>query len=153
MSPIFWSWHSWSSIKRSLRFFWQNLIRGWNDSDCWGLDVTFAEFALPRLKRFQEMHGSHPAFKEYPAEEFKLYKKLYAPKYKGKEISSVIWDAMLDRMIDAFELLLDNEYNRHPFRMEPGEKFEVYRKRIDKANAIIDEGLDLFAKHYRHLWD
>jgi hypothetical protein len=41
--------------KRSIKFLWQRLIRGFDDSDTWSLDHTIAIFALPRLKRYIEI--------------------------------------------------------------------------------------------------
>ncbi len=40
---------------RSIRFFFQRLIRGWDDSDTWSLDFTISKFVLPRLKRYKEI--------------------------------------------------------------------------------------------------
>jgi len=42
-------------LRRSIRFFWQRLTRGWDDSETWSLDVTIAEFILPRLKRYKQL--------------------------------------------------------------------------------------------------
>lgn len=47
--------------KRSLRFFWQNLTRGWNDSETWALEHSLAKLILPRLKRFQHLRIGYPA--------------------------------------------------------------------------------------------
>lgn len=113
MSPIYWSWSSW---RRALRFLWQNITQGWNDSDCWGLDYTFALYILPRLKRFKEIAHSHPC-----------------------DMKPEEWDAILDKMIKAFELVIEHEFNRYG--------------NISEEQALIEEGLTLFAKWYQHLWD
>jgi hypothetical protein len=47
--------------KRDVRFFFQRLIRGWDDSETWSLDVSFAKLMLPRLKRFNEIKCGYPA--------------------------------------------------------------------------------------------
>jgi hypothetical protein len=46
--------------KRSARYFYQRVTRGWDDSDLWSLDHTMAKFILPRLKRFAKCTGGHP---------------------------------------------------------------------------------------------
>lgn len=52
---------NWKLKRRAVRFFFQRLIRGWDDSDTWNLDDTIARFVLPRLKRFSEVRGGYPA--------------------------------------------------------------------------------------------
>lgn len=46
------------------------------------------------------------------------------------------WKSILNKMIKAFELLNGDEF---------------YYK--NKEDEMIKEGLELFAKYYRHLWD
>jgi hypothetical protein len=47
--------------KRDIRFFIQRWTRGWDDSETWSMDQSLAKIILPRLKRFQEVRGGHPA--------------------------------------------------------------------------------------------
>lgn len=47
-------------FKRSIKFWFQRRIRGWDDSETWSLDYTIAKFILPRLKRYKEICKSHP---------------------------------------------------------------------------------------------
>lgn len=42
-------------IPRSIKFLCQRIIRGWDDSDTWALDLTISKFTLPRLKRLKEI--------------------------------------------------------------------------------------------------
>ena len=49
------------SIKRVVRFFFQRLTRGWDDSDLWSLDYSLAKLITPRLRLFAEHRGGHPA--------------------------------------------------------------------------------------------
>lgn len=41
--------------KRSIRFLYQRLTRGWDDGDTFSLDYSLAKEILPRLKRFKEI--------------------------------------------------------------------------------------------------
>lgn len=38
-----------------IKYLIQKIIRGWDDSDTWNLDVTVSKFMLPRLKRYREL--------------------------------------------------------------------------------------------------
>lgn len=65
--------------KRSVRFLYQRLTRGWSDEETWSMDGTFARFILPRLIRFKELHNGYP-----------------------HDLSSKEWDENIQLMIDAF---------------------------------------------------
>lgn len=41
---------------RAIRFFFQRLFRGWDDSETWNLNCSIAEYILPRLKRYKEIN-------------------------------------------------------------------------------------------------
>lgn len=86
--------------------------RGFDDSECWNLDMTIAQFVLPRLKRLKEItHG-----------------------YPGNLESEKEWDKILDKMIRAFELTVEDK--------------------LDSDNILEYEiGMNLFAQYFRNLWD
>ena len=67
-------------MRRKLKFLYQRIVRGWDDSETWSLDYTIAKFTLPRLKRFKELNGSYP-----------------------HQLSMKEWDAILDDIIYVFE--------------------------------------------------
>ena len=68
---------------------------------------------MPRLKRFKQLNNGSPL---------------------GLSFSE--WDAILDKMIAAFEFYASEEkYDAHP------DEYEEHQ-----------EGLDLFAKYFGHLW-
>ena len=73
--------HELKMMVRSWRYFWQRRIRGWDDSETWGLSGIIAKFTLPRLKRFKELNIGYP----WP-------------------LTSEEWDAELDDMIYALEI-------------------------------------------------
>jgi len=101
-------------VKRAAKFLGQRIFRGWDDSDTWSLDITIAEFILPRLKRFKACQGCYPCHFETRED----------------------WDAILDKMIFAFEKLADNTI---PLLSEADER-------------KVRHGLYYFAKYYRNLW-
>jgi len=72
--------------RRDVRYLWQRLTRGWDDSETWSLDYSLAKLILPRLKRFQEIRGGHPA-----------------------EMTDQEWNDILKEMIGGFEFLASDD--------------------------------------------
>ena len=70
-------------IKRSIRFFFQRIFRGWDDSETWSLDYPIAKFILPRLKRFKELNDAFPL-----------------------DTTPESWDEELDEMIWCFNFMI-----------------------------------------------
>ena len=97
--------------KKSKKFFKKN---GFYHEDCWSLDITMAWFILPRLICFKKNVLS------YPHECTNL-----------KE-----WQGILDKMIEAFYLILKNPYLWNAAQLKK-----------------IEEGLSLFSHFYLNLWD
>lgn len=97
--------------KHSKKFFKKN---GFYYEDCWNLDITTAWFVLPRLIHFRKNALSFP-------DRFKNLKD---------------WQDALDKMIEAFYLILKNPY------LWNGEQLKK-----------IQEGLSLFSHFYLNLWD
>ena len=77
-------------LKRKWKFFWQRHNRGWDDSDTWNLDKTFAKMILPRLIRFKELNNCVPM-------EF--------------ESNEDDWDLVLDKMIKTFSNIVSDDYD------------------------------------------
>jgi hypothetical protein len=69
--------------ERQPKFAEQRKERGFDDTETWALDQALALFAIPRLKRFKEIHICHP------------------PGMTMKK-----WDSILQQMIDGFEEVL-----------------------------------------------
>ena len=94
----------------------QRIERGFDDSELWNLDYTIASFVLPRLKRFKELNTGYPAI-----------------------LTEDSWDKILDTMIEAFELKVNDNDDR---TLEED-------KIVDKK---MQEGFKLFGKYFLHLW-
>lgn len=154
-SSIYWSW---SNISGSLKRIYQNITRGWNDSDCWSLDYTIAKFSLPRLKRLKKMVHGHPGFDENDKIEY--------------EDGMKKWKSIIDKMIYSFECILndnnDIECPNIKWKIEDGYmkydateeeikkhkiEMDIYFEKMKQRQKIIQEGLDLFAKYFQNLWD
>lgn len=117
-------------------------------TELWSLDLTIANFVLPRLIAFKKNNIGYPS-------EFKSKKE---------------WDNVLDKMIAAFNLIIngDNILDRDEYQAiekvvfdnkVKGMKFILNEEKrsarldeIDRQNEIIQEGLRLFATYFRSLW-
>jgi len=99
---------------RPLKHFVQRRVCGFDDSELWSLDHSLAKLILPRLKRFRKC----------------------APGYPGCLSSEKEWEAILDKMIVAFEFAASEDY--WTYDTEP--------------HAKLHEGLKLFEEYYTSLW-
>lgn len=100
--------------------------------ELWDLDYTFADFILPRLKAFKKNTISVPA-----------------------QLSETEWNDILDKMILAFDYILDDEWwidSQQYDYLNNNFLLEVYLKEEKRRNAVIEEGLELFAHYFRDLW-
>ena len=80
-------------------------------------DQALAELIAPRLRTFKA-HDKHG----------------YCPDFKGM----AEWNQAIQKMIDAFELLIDED------------KIGIF---TDEQEEAIEYGLELFSKYFRYLWD
>jgi len=84
----------WRFVKREIRYFFQRLRRGWDDSETWNLDKEISEFIYPRLKRYFEVTITAP-----PYEDGNL-----------KQLSDEEWKEIQDKILFAFnEIRLEGE--------------------------------------------
>jgi len=60
--------------------------RGWDDSETWSLDITFARWIWPRLERFKEITICRPA-----------------------DVTEEKWDAILGEMIEGFKIMDEDD--------------------------------------------
>jgi hypothetical protein len=98
---------------RQKHFAKQRIKRGFDSTEMWCLYSAIVKFILPRLKAFKEESGGYPGGFN-----------------KRKE-----WDEILDKMIEAFELINEKDHYSD-----------------EETNNKIDEGLDLFRKWFYNLW-
>lgn len=131
-----------------------------NPRETWYLDITIAEFILPRLKLFKKLNNGYPGIDE-----------MYTPEK---------WDEALDKMIIAFQYISEDdawwfgnpEYdytsglhmrsihtdsiNCDGITIDEDDWVAEVRKKQDKENLrrreVIKEGMELFAKWHYHLW-
>lgn len=82
---------------RRNQWYRQRKKYGFDNRELWSLDMTIAEFALPRLKRFKEInHGVPGCFCSEEGD-------------KAWEDGNKKWNKILDDMIYAMEITSDDE--------------------------------------------
>ncbi len=86
---------------RKLKYLYQRLTRGWDDTETWNLDYCIAKFALPRLKRFKEFHNGFPP-----------------------DITEEEWNKYLDKMIYAMQVEVDENKPDFDYKEIDWEKFK-----------------------------
>lgn len=103
------------------------------EHDNWNLDFTLAWLIYPRLLRFRRAHsmGVPSEFVILDENEHMLDKE-----------STDAWHEALDKMLYAFEDILLDTYSTK-------QSADQYAKHAEK----VQEGLDLFSKYFRSLWD
>jgi hypothetical protein len=151
--------------------------------DTWSLDHTLALIIYPALLQLKATKQGVPnEFASEPAsnqETFDFYKESYDDEWKaGLER----WDETLDKMIWSFEQLLKGDYDQQYHHGEPKYewvksdkkysnpitgKIEDTFQMVDKNpgehwydsvghqkhDERIQEGLELFGKYFRSMWD
>ena len=124
----------------------QKKIRNIKCKDVINLDRTIARFILPRLKFFKKKTYTYPI---------------------GFTIEE--WKSTIDKIILAFELILDDyepDFGNLKYHIEkanngywkmvedPNSTFdkEAYEKWLNDKDIKIKEGLKLFADNFQNLW-
>lgn len=107
----------------SLNFY---LTNGFFFEECWNLEMTLAALILPRLIHFRDNHCGTPGC---------VFEYDERGNILNEEEGYQKWEEILDKMIWAFYLYIKEEDCN------------------EENNKQIDEGLELFAKYFRTLWD
>lgn len=117
MLNFYYNWLTISSWKRRIKFLFQRLLRGFDDSETWSLDYTFYNWLLPRLKRFEELNICYPDNEKYSTFES--------------------WDNTLKEKITELEYIIDYSYREWDF---PERKYldEEYLKSFEDWESYDD---------------
>jgi len=122
-----------------------------HDYDTWNMDHTLALIALPMLKQLKETkHGVPYMDYEDMPEHLQYIRRQYDPRAVDDLFNKwddfdeefnhqvKVWDWMLDEMIWAMEQVIDDD-------IEHIDDTEHHNR--------VGNGLKLFGKYYRSLWD
>lgn len=149
--------------------------------DTWNMDHTLALIALPMLKQLKETKNSGGSVvpEDVPEELRPTEEELEELTINGQTDPNFFkrWDWVLDEMIFAFEHIVDQnwetEYTSGEFDLRtqvckwdengkpllhemiegPNHTYKIDHDGIAAINKRIDNGLMLFGKYYRSLWD
>lgn len=152
-----------------------------DDSDTWGMDSTLAHIILPMLMHLKETKHGIPADFSHSGSYLEQYCFDFYSDVDDDAFNIGIkqWEDILDKMIWSFYQIgfkdYDSEYmygnpkyvfKEIKYKDENGKEIDAFESVdlnkentwFDQAglmmhNARIQEGLDLFAKYYRSLWD
>ena len=149
-------------------------------SDVWSMDSTLSLIILPLLLEYKEqmsLHGGVPSDCLVDVggdpNDSQLSFVFYTETYQdGVELGAIAWEEIIDKMIWAFQQIALTDYeskyhtlvNPAPPAKSPTttlkDSFENYTKRYDYDHAgrvlhdeRIQEGLNLFGKYFRALWN
>jgi len=117
-----WNWVGYrGEVWRYLVRFWQRGIRGYGDSDVWGLNYHLAAVILGSVKELREMVHGHPC--------------------DLKDLDE--WKEILEHIIWTFEVVL-NIYERDWLYLEPCHRTEAEMKKLHEFARRCEE------KHNKH---
>ena len=124
-----------------------------DDYDVWSADITLAHIIHPILVKLNEVkHGSPSVDDEDVPEE--LRSTSAPPKeneYDTDENFHKRWNWVMNEMIWAFEALVNSEQEHLKFYDEVKGTWDFDTKKLHDDR--ISNGLRLFGKYYRSLWD
>ena len=118
----------WRDIKFNIKMKYQKLTRGYSDLEVWNLNDTFCIWILPRLKYFRKHTIAYPP-----------------------DLTPEKWDEILDKMILAFELYLDDSDDN--YEIDKNGKYTIPDlEKMKLEGEKIWEGFRLFGQYLRYLW-
>ena len=135
--------------------------------DTWNMDHTLALLIVPMLKQLKETKHGAPNVETIDVPLFLKPTQLEVVRYKEEGTTDKNffkrWDYVMDEMIWAFEQIVDDDdekqfYDHSDIDPEDSmevsvKKLKVDREGLDAHNKRIENGLRLFGKYYRSLWD
>jgi hypothetical protein len=136
--------------------------------DTWNMDHTLALLIVPMLKQLKETKHGAPNVDCIDVPMRIQPKQLEVVRYRenGETDENFFkrWDYVMDEMIWAFEQIIDDNNDdrfydhsevdqNEPDINKRAKQLKVDREGLDAHNKRIENGLRLFGKYYRSLWD
>ena len=159
------------------KWAYQRMRYGFSARQLWSLDHTVTDFILPRLKAFRHGDGNSHTNGPSGCPMLPGYNPVDMTDEEGDAMYQE-WLATHDKMILAFEyhkIDMDDvesgidvsQFFKRDNKADVNKgvktlrlsspvhdaKWNAYNEEENRRNKIIDEGLMLFAKYYRNLWD
>lgn len=132
-----------------------------DEEDCWSADATLAEIILPVLIKLSTIkHGvSWVDHADVPKEIHKTEEDFKGNEYSWSEkgcYAQEYWTYVLDEMIWAFHSILHEDDYEDAWHIWNEDHTELIRFDAEKHKQYMERqqnGLRLFGKYYRSLWD
>ena len=135
--------------------------------DVWSADYTMSLLILPLLKKLREVQHGAPHTNDEDVPEGLGLRSTEAPlkenEWDTDDNHFRRWDWIMDELIWTFEQLVDDDAEERFYDHsecveglgfeERLSKLKVDREGLQKFNERIENGLRLFGKYYRGLWD
>jgi len=164
-------WGSPRRIYNETKFILQRARRGWADSDTWSLDVYLDSWMPAALRHLKEHKHGVPSCTFEPEDLISRGDWQGNPSDEGMERAQARWDAIMDKMIEAFEAskrmsdgIYKAELGDYPMGRPSGVSIDAWEAVTENRSAairlfterdqkIFEEGMALFVTHYHSLWD
>ena len=174
-SPTYYLWPIWyRSIEylddifrgRRIKWFIQRRRRGFDERELWGLDYTIAKYVYPRIKAFNKFSKvsiapcffADPEKIDHSDEEWEVAKNNQKDAYDKMEQS--FFYIVNDVVNDDEDWKIDTgiDFDKYPdfkeaYQNIDNNKWKLYKEEMDRRTKVIEEGLEVFAKYFRTLWD
>lgn len=136
--------------------------------DTWNMDHTLALIIVPMLKQLKETKQGAPNVDCVDVPQILQPKQLEVVRYRenGETDENFFkrWDYVMDEMIWAFEQIVDDDSDDQFYdhsKVDENEsdinkrvkQLKVDREGLETHHKRIENGLRLFGKYYRSLWD
>jgi len=118
-------WYKLQDGKRAIRYAYQRVTRGYDNTWWWGLCETMPDTMVKVLTEFRTRHMGYPM---------------------GMTMKT--WDATLEKMIEgwkAAQRMKSDEY----FWLSP----EEHKAKWDADKKVFEAGMKVFTKYFFNLWD
>lgn len=124
--------------------------------DTWSMDHTLALIIIPLLKQLKDTSHGYPAdLVRVGGEEYEDQRSFdfYTETLKEyKNYGADCWTDILNKMIWSFEQIANDTWEDLFFK-GLGKNMVFDRHGYEEYTRRIEEGLELFGKYYRALWD
>ena len=127
-----------SDWKFEVRMAWQRVFRGYDDRYWWSHFHEHSRITLEALKTFRAKHMGSPS-------------QFFGFNTTNEE-GHAKWDEILDKTIAGFQASIDMD---DVYIVDKNGEYDskATQKEIKRLEKIQNEGLQLYVKHYRNLWD
>jgi hypothetical protein len=143
---------NWIRIKivRSIKFFFQRVYRGWDDSETWDLFESVSTYIIPRLKEYQKCSIGVPvsliAKCDHTFNNIDGKSKFYID-----DDYQEMWSIVVDQMILAFEISKEDYF--WDFLYDNGmDDLWTDQEFMGYVHKLYEKGMDLFKEYFQHLW-